>query len=567
MDTVAKSPLYVIGHRNPDTDAICAAIGNAAYLRENGYPEAVPARCGHMPRRTEWALERAGIPKPVYIRSVYPTAGSLCKRSVVSVTANNTFLEAYRLMEQVGLLSLPVLNDDSTMCGLIQFMDLLGLLMPAELEEYSSLRNVQSNLEGICSTLNAENITGTELASKDEELITVIAASSELTLWRRLERYKNEGQINQVVLVCGDRSNVQRYAVELGVKALILTANYAPPAEIIALAHENGTVILLTDLDTASVSQLIRFSRPVHNIIQKDFETFPESLRLDEIRTRVSHLSQGVYPVVDNVTEKVTGIFTKADLVDPTRMRVALVDHNEVAQAVYGIEEADVVEILDHHRLGNSIVSRNPIRITVEPVGSTSTLVARRFFDRNSVPEKGIALCLCAGILSDTINLTSPTTTRLDKEVLARLCEIAEVDPAEFTAEFFAAGSLLKSGDSPDVIINADRKEFVEQGHKISISQIEEVGMSGFEEVRAGLLAALQKLVEENKYDFACLLITDVSSYDSLLLVAGDPYIINEIPYMRIDRDMFRAPGVVSRKKQLFPDLSAALRRSNNGVS
>lgn len=567
MEGVKKSPLYVIGHRNPDTDAICAAIGNAAFLRKNGYPEAVAARCGHMPRRTEWVLEKAEMAKPVYIRSVYPTAGSLGSQPVLSVKATETFLDAYRLMEQNGLGSLPVLDDEGMMTGLIQFRDLLRLLMPAQVEEYSALRNVESNLTSMLKMLRAENVTGTELEIQDEELITVIAASSELTLWRRLEQYKNEGQIDRVLLVCGDRSNVQRYAVELGVKALILTANYAPPAEIIALARENGTVIFLTDLDTASVSQLIRFSRPVENIIQKEYETFDESARLDEIRTSVARMSQGIYPVTDPVTGKVTGIFSKADLVDPVRTRVALVDHNEITQAVAGIEEAEVVEVLDHHRLGTSITSRNPIRFMVEPVGSTSTLVARRFFDKDMVPEKGIALCLCAGILSDTINLTSPTTTDVDREILNRLVQIAEVDPEQFTAEFFAAGSLLKSGESPAAILNADRKEFEELGYKISISQIEEVGMTGFEAARAGLLEALQRLVNENDYNFACLLVTDVSSYDSLLLVAGDPFIISEIPYQRVDKDVFRATGVVSRKKQLFPDLSAALRRSGNGVS
>lgn len=564
MDTTATPPLYVIGHRNPDTDAICAAIGNAAYLRQNGYPEALAARCGHMPRRTEWVLEKAGIPKPVYLRSVYPTAGSLCKRSIISVTPSHNFLDAYRMMEQGGLLSLPVLNEDDSIAGLIQFMDLLHLLMPAQVEEYSILRNVQSNLKAIQNTLNAENITGSTLSSSDEEFISVIAASSELSLWRRLERYKNEGQIDRVILVCGDRSNVQRYAVELGVRALVLTANYAPPSEIIAMARENGTAILQTDLDTASVSQLIRFSRPVRHIIQKEFESFDQTMRLDEIRTKVSRLSQGVYPVVDTVTGKIVGIFSKADLVDPIRTRVALVDHNEVTQAVTGIEEADVVEILDHHRLGNSITSRNPIRIMVEPVGSTSSLVARRFFDKQQTPEKSIALCLCAGILSDTINLTSPTTTEMDKEILNRLCQIAEVDPEQFTAEFFAAGSLLKSGDSPDNIINADRKEFDEQGLKISVSQIEEVGMSGFDSARDGLLSSLQNLVDENHYDFACLLVTDVSRYDSLLLVAGDPYIIDELPYQRVNKSLFHANGVVSRKKQLFPDLSSAIRRRNS---
>src|SRR5690606_9265184 len=180
------------------------------------------------------------------------------------------------------------------------------------------------------------------------------------------------------------------------------------------------------------------------------------------------------------------GVISKSDLVDPPRIRLALVDHNEYAQAVTGVEEAEIIEVIDHHRLAGDLVSREPIRYLNEPVGSTSTLVARKFLHRDLTPEPGVALCLCAGIVSDTLCLTSPTTTQLDRDILEWLGKIAGIEPKRFTEEFFAVGSLLATG-TPDEILNADRKEFTEDGFKVSISQVEERGLHGFDNRRAEL--------------------------------------------------------------------------------
>ena len=173
---------------------------------------------------------------------------------------------------------------------------------------------------------------------------------------------------------------------------------------------------------------------------------------------------------------------------------MALVDHNEFSQAVKGVEEAEIVEVMDHHRLGTQLSTRDPIRFLNEPVGSTSTLVARRFYHRDVEPSRSTAICLCAGILSDTLNLTSPTTARADREMLEWLTGIAKIDAKKFTEEFFATGSLLRSKTAPSAIVQADRKTFTEYGHKISISQIEEIGMYGVKEVQEGLLVDLRKL-------------------------------------------------------------------------
>jgi manganese-dependent inorganic pyrophosphatase len=257
---------------------------------------------------------------------------------------------------------------------------------------------------------------------------------------------------------------------------------------------------------------------------------------------------------------KIVGVVTKTDLVDPPRMRLALVDHNEFSQAVDGVEEAEIVEVMDHHRLGSQVVTRDPIRFLNEPVGSTSTLVARRFFHRDEEPEASIAICLCAGILSDTLNLTSPTTTDVDRKMLEWLCGIAKIDAKQFTDEFFSTGSLLRSGMSADEIIQSDRKEFVEFGSRISLSQIEETGMFGFDDVRPKLQKALEDLCLREGYRVAALMLTDIVNHNSLVLAVGDRRVLDSLEFERKDDNLFKAEGIVSRKKQLFPAFSLALK-------
>jgi manganese-dependent inorganic pyrophosphatase len=253
------------------------------------------------------------------------------------------------------------------------------------------------------------------------------------------------------------------------------------------------------------------------------------------------------------------GVVSKSDLIDPPRLRLALVDHNEYAQAVRGVEEAEVVEVVDHHRLAGNLVSREPIRYLNEPVGSTSTLVARKFAHRDLTPEPGVSLCLLAGIVSDTLNLTSPTTTDLDREMLTWLASVAGVDASRFTRDLFAIGSLLANG-TVDEIINADRKEFSDEGVKISIAQVEELGMEALAARQDELEKHLLVVVQQEQLDLICLVITDVTEHYSRILVAGNEALIRALPFERISDTCFSAPGVVSRKKQIFPSVCQAIR-------
>jgi len=555
-------PFYVIGHRNPDTDAICSAIGHAALLRASGeVPNAIAARCGELPQRTRWVLDKANMEAPVLLNDVRVSAGMLCRRDIVQVEISDTFLTAYRRMLSFGVRSAPVVDQTGKLRGMLRYLDLLGLLLPPETDGMK-VRTVHVSLSKLLDTLQATSV-GAELppANEEEDLILLVGASSQGTVDKRLKLAKQEGTVHKFLVICGDRPIVQRYAIDHGARALLVTGGNPVSNEIRDYALKKNVVLMLCHQDTASASTLIRCSRTVRHVMTESFATIGANEPVSRLRKRLTALDQDLFPVIDHSDGKMVGVLSKSDLVDPPRIRLALVDHNEYAQAVAGVEEAEITEVIDHHRLAGNLVSREPIRYLNEPVGSTSTLVARKFLHRDLTPDPGVAMCLCAGIVADTLCLTSPTTTLLDREMLNWLCKIAKIEPEEFTEEFFAVGSLLATG-TPEDILNADRKEFTEDGLTISISQVEERDLHGFGPRRAELEKVLRDLVLAKNYDFGVLAITDVAQHQSLILAVGQDAILGQFPFKRVDQSLFEAPGVVSRKKQIFPAVAEAIQNS-----
>jgi manganese-dependent inorganic pyrophosphatase len=555
------TPFYVIGHKNPDTDAVCSAIGHAALLRASGEePNAIAARCGEISQRTKWVLEKAGLDAPLLLTDARTTAGFICKRDVIQVRSCDTFLTAYHRMLTANIRCVPVMGDDDEVLGMLQYINLLKLLLPDNTEGIS-IRTVHASLHNLAATLDAESL-GAPVSDQDpeEDLILLVGASSQDTVKKRLTDATKDGNVSQFLVICGDRPIVQRLAIEHGARALLITGKNKVSEEIIAFAISRGTVLLCCRQDTASASTLIRCSRTIRHVMETDFVSISETDAVSYIRKQLVSVDQDLFPVKDNLTGKMLGVLAKSDLVDPPRMRFALVDHNEYAQAISGIEEAIITEVIDHHRLSGNLVSREPIRYLNEPVGSTCTLVARKFFHRDLIPAPAIALCLCGGIVSDTLCLTSPTTTQLDQKMLTWLSGIARVAPKEFAEEFFAVGSLMASG-STDEIIHTDRKEFHEQGFFISISQIEERDLHGFRARREELENALRALQYDKSYDIAVFVITDVALMKSMVLAVGPENIIAALPFRRLDDTLYLAPGVVSRKRQIFPAVCEAIER------
>lgn len=560
MTLKSQKPTYVVGHLNPDTDAICAAIGQAEYLRRADNVDAVPIRCGEVPARVAWVLEKAGVPTPELVTDVRTTAALICDHNHVTVSEDDTFYSVYRAMQKSEVKSVPVVSASGNIRGILRFTDLMQLLMPTEMNTRQSVKTVQASQQHIKETLCGQSVAA-DLSSVEEELVMFVGASSLKGVLDSMAAAKADGLSNKQIVICGDREDIHQAAVRSGVRVLAVTGGYGVSDAVVAEAKEKGVAIILSRFDTATTVQLVRCSRSVKNALGADFLCVNADEAVSDMRSRLSAARQDLFPVVKKGTRKLVGIFRKSALVDPPKTRLVLVDHNEYAQAVRGVQEADVVEVIDHHRLGGDIVTREAIRFLNEPVGSSSTLIARKFRFLGVELSKGVAMCLCAGLISDTLNLTSPTTTELDRDMLAWLCVIAEVNAEQFTHDFFASGSLLLKG-SVEELICTDRKEFNEGGKFISISQVEEMSLKKFEERKDEMLQGLNDLRDHKGYDIALLAVTDITKHYSKIVAVGDMQVIDALPYERSSMHMLEAAGVVSRKKQIFPALCDAIHNS-----
>jgi manganese-dependent inorganic pyrophosphatase len=417
-------------------------------------------------------------------------------------------------------------------------------------------RQLTTSLANVASTLAAEVLAGFDLERHQEFTVTV-SASSEALVAERLHRFPKE----HLMVVVGDRPSVHEKAIERGVRAMIVTGATPPPPEVVERARAAGVSLLHYPYDTASAVQLLRCSRSVAAAVPRRFLSIPANTLASSLPALVQDVHQTLFPVICDEDGSLLGVFSKSDLIDPPRQKLVLVDHNEFSQAVTGADEAEILEVIDHHRLSGNLVSREPIRFINDPVGSTSTIVARAFRQNGWEPEPATALCLCAGMISDTLNLTSPTTTDTDREILPWLAGIAGVDADAFASGFFASGSMLRSAPA-DKIIGLDRKEYLEHGWHVSISQIEEASLDDFRRRRRELGETLDALCEDRDLDCAALLVTDIRNLYSLLLVSGEQAIVREIDYPREKGGAFRLDGVVSRKKQFFPYMSRVLAKA-----
>lgn len=546
-------PVFVIGHRNPDTDAICSAIGYAAFLRDVRGMNAVAACCGELSVRTNWVLQTAGVAAPKLLLDVRPTAVSICRRDVFTARPDETFLSVYRMMMDHNFRSIPVVDDDGRLLGMPAIQELAQLFLPADTSDKTGAANraVRTSLQNLVKAVGGIFGNQATLPETIQDLVLVVAASSVETTRKRALQFPPD----RLVVVTGDRPEIHALAIELGVRCLIITGKFKPVASILNQAEHKGVAIIYSPYDTASTSQLLRFSRPIGEAMTADFQSFGSRTPLREIVAVAQHSNQPLFPVVDEETQKLLGVFSKSDLIELPRMKLVLVDHNEFAQAVAGADEAEIIEVIDHHRLSGNLRTKEPIRFLNEPVGSTSTIVGIMYRMQGAAPDKGTAICLCAGIISDTLHLTSPTTTRTDREILEWLAGIGGIDGAQFVKDFFAAGSMLRE-QTPERALESDRKVFEENGWHISISQIEELGLDEFWKRQADLQAALQSLLAKHSLHFACLMVTDITRHHSVLLVAGDQRVIDAIDYPQAKDHVYDMPGVVSRKKQLFPYMS-----------
>jgi len=555
------SEILVIGHKNPDTDAICSAIGYAEFKRRTGLTEAVAARCGDTNDRIDFVLKTFGMPAPKFVADVSPKVADVMQRRVLSVRPDSTAAEALRLMDEKNLRLLPVLDEAQKCCGLLSLFKLSKFLFPAASlnpgQEHNS-REVLSSLASLARTLDGQVLAGFD-TEREQELILMIGAMGLESFVARLEKFPPE----KSCVIVGDRWDIQNVAIREGVRVVIVTGGIGVEPKTLESARKRNVTVITSPHDTATTASLCRAAVAVRHVLNEKFLCFRENAPLAAVREEA--LSSGflAFPVLGNDGETV-GILSKTDFLKTVTRKLILVDHNELSQAVQGADEVEIIEIIDHHRLG-SLTTQQPILFRNEPVGSSCTIVADCFFRHRVELPADIAGLLLAGLVADTLNLTSPTTTPRDAEILKQLEQISGVNAREFTEKLFASGSLLTLKPAPQAVAT-DCKEYAELGAKFSVAQIEEIGFQQFWKRKDELLAALETYRATRHYLFSALLVTDVATQSSLLLVMGDDKFIKRIDYPRLEPGIYELRDVVSRKKQLLPYLTHCLRETEKGV-
>jgi len=546
------SEILVIGHRNPDTDAICSAIGYAEFKRRTGMRDVVAARCGDCNDRTDFVLRTFGVPPPRFVADVSPQVRDVMATNVVSVPPRTSMFEALSVMDQRNIRVLPVLDAERRCRGLLSVFKASKFFMPSPNRIFDS-RRILASVRGLSRTLGGRMICAFE-PDAEEDLVLMIGAMKPSSFSARLATYQPE----KLVVVVGDREDIQRTAIQSRVRILVVTGGLEVSEEIHTLARENEVTVLLSPHDSATTAMLCRAAIPVERLLREDFLTFKAEERLEEAQRIAAPSQFQAFPIVDE-EDRVVGMLSKSDFLKKVDRRLILVDHNELTQAVLGADQVEIIEVLDHHRIG-AFTTPQPILFRNEPVGSTSTIVADCFFRSGVELPQSIAGLLLAGLVSDTLNLTSPTTTPRDAEILARLEKIAQVDATRFTDQLFSSGSVLTSKPAAQAI-TTDCKEYAERGHRFSVAQIEEVGFEQFDRRKAEVSQALELYRAGNGYLFSALMVTDVVGQNSLLLLAAPAKFLETVAYPERETGVFSLKGVVSRKKQLLPFLTDCLAR------
>ena len=554
------SEILVIGHRNPDTDAICSAIGYAEFKRRTGLAEAIAARCGDTNDRIDFVLNTFGVPAPKFVADVSPKIADVMQRKILSVRPDSTAAEALRLMDEKNLRILPVLDAGQKCRGLLSLFKLSKFLFPAVSLQTGrqNSREVLSSLSSLARTLDGQLVVGVE-TEREEELILMIGAMGLESFAARLEKFPPE----KSCVIVGDRWDIQNVAIREGVRVLIVTGGISVEPKTIEAARKKNVSVITSLHDSATTASLCRAAVAVSHVLNEEFLCFRENAQLAAVREEATSSGYLAFPVLGSEGQTV-GILSKTDFLKTVSRKLILVDHNALSQAVQGADEVEIIEIIDHHRIG-SMTTQQPILFRNEPVGSTSTIVADCFFRHGVELPRPIAGLLLAGVVSDTLNLTSPTTTVRDMEILKKLEGIAQVNAREFTEKLFASGSLLTLKPAP-LAITTDCKEYAENGIKFSVAQIEEVGFEQFWKRKEEILGALETYRASRAYLFSTLLVTDVTTQNSLLLVVGDEQFIQRIDHPRLEPGIYELRDVVSRKKQLLPYLTHCLREKEKGV-
>lgn len=539
------SHIYVTGHKNPDTDTISSAIGYAELKNildpENTY---APARLGEVNAQTAWALEKSGAKSPKRISHIKLRVKDVMSSEVAVARKRDPLRNVGLMMAQKNISQVPIVGEDGSLVGLITERNLARMYI-RESRETSTFAESPVPVASMVEVLEGELLAGGDKDTTGKLWVISMGVNS-----------MGQSMESGDVVVIGDRPEGQRRAIDLGAGVLVISNGKRPDDEVLEMAEGKGVSVVLSPLDSYVTSRMIQLAVPCLEVMSEDPLTVDPDTFITDITESVMEVHYRAAIAVDENKVPV-GVVTRTDLLNPEPRKIALVDHAEIGQSVAGVEKAQVVEILDHHHLGD-IETNTPIPATFDPVGSTATLIIERYRANGLEPEGSTAKMLLAAILSDTVILNSPTTTKRDHVVVKYLEEFLGLDAQEFGMEMFEVSSDV-SDLTAEEIVDRDAKEYAaSSGEKMSISQVETVG-SALLDRRDEIVEALDEKRTQNGYLFTALMVTDIIESDTELLCTGDCALVERAFDTRVKDGVIDLPGVMSRKKQVAPKLLAVL--------
>jgi manganese-dependent inorganic pyrophosphatase len=539
------SLIYVTGHRNPDADSIASAVGYAELKgRLDPRNRYVPVRLGEPNAQTSWLLERSRAPLPDFLPHVLLRVCDVMRESFPTARHDEPVREVGLTMAREGIDLVPIVNE----------RELVGVMT----ERALARRYIRESREA--SRLDAPTAVGAIVEILEGELVAgdpdrEIAGR----VWVQAMDVSSPTKVQAGdVVVVGDRPDVQRRALERGAALIVTSNSTAPTDEVLGLARARDACVATSSLDSYVSARMVTLAAPCHALM----DTTPLTVRVDDLVSDISEEVKDVHyraAVAIDASRRPVGLITRADLVAPQSRRVLLVDHAEQAQSVPGVQEAEIVEILDHHHVG-SIETRVPVAATFDPVGSTATLVVERYRQAGMEPSPSTAMMLLGAVLSDTVILNSPTTTERDHAVIEYLERVLAVDATALGREMFEQTADVSQVPAAEILARDAKQYEVGAGRTILIAQVETVGDSLLDR-KSELLEALRSQREREGHVLCALMITDILANGTELLFAGDKAPLERAFGRTAESGILSLPGVISRKKQVAPKLLAAAAR------
>ena len=543
----------VIGHKNPDTDSICSAICYANLKQlQTGEPY-VPARAGHINSETKFVLDYFKVNPPKEITSVKTQVKDIEIRETQGVKRNISLKKAWNLMQDANVVTIPAVTEDNVLEGLITVGDITRSYM--NIYDSSILSKARTQYANIIETLEGTMLIGDENAYFRSGKVLIAAANPDM-----MENYIEKNDL----VILGNRYESQLCAIEMEAGCIVVCEGAAVSMTIKKRAQERGCTVITTPYDTYTVARLINQSMPISYFMKTEhLITFETEDFIDDIKDVMASKRHRDFPILDK-NGKYKGMISRRNFLGARGKNVILVDHNERSQAVDGVENANILEIIDHHRLG-TVETMSPVFFRNQPLGCTATIIYQMYNESGIAIEKKIAGLLCSAIISDTLLFRSPTCTSVDKEAALALAEIADVDIEDLANRMFAAGSKLK-GKSDAEIFYQDFKTFSAGKVQFGVGQITSLNAQELAGLQERMLSYMEKAVAEERVDMMFLMLTNIlkESTDLLCVGQGSVQMVVDAFHLNLEsgetsRGVVSLPGVVSRKKQLVPGLMVAI--------